>query len=368
MQASEKMGTLLIPDISGFTQFVSEVELSHSQHIIAELLEVIIDANALGFKVNEIEGDAVLFYRMGPPPTLRELTEQAASFYLKFHQYLQQIKRDTLCKCGACQNVGALTLKVIAHHGKISLMKIKDRVKLIGRDVIIAHRLLKNNVPGSEYLLISQALLKAAEENLPAPTLMQEYRETYGHLGELKIYVHNLSPLRSQVPPPPAPHYCIQFPNPIVVTKKISAPMEIVHALLFDFEKMPAWNPGLVKVEYDRNAPLRLGLSHTCLFDAASAEITLDRVVEKQNEVIVTNRLRIMAPILQSSGIYHLKRENQGTNLHFIFSYKPYPVIGRLLDKMVRPRLARMFEKTCDGLQRVAEEMSQAGERKDASV
>ncbi len=368
MKTSEKMGTLLIPDISGFTQFVSEVELSHSQHIIAELLEVIIDANDLDFEVNEIEGDAVLFYRMGPPPTMRELTEQAASFYLKFHQHLQQIKRDTLCKCGACQNVGALTLKVIAHYGEMFLTQIKDRVKLIGKDVIVAHRLLKNSVLGSEYLLISQALLKAADGNLPAHAPMQEYREEYGPLGELVVYVHNLSHLRSQIPSSPEPHFCIQYPNPIVITKKISAPMEIVHALLFDFEKMPEWNPGLVKVEYDPNEPLRLGLSHTCFFDASTAEITLDRVVEKKDEVIVVNRMKIMAPILQSSAIYHLKRESEGTSLHFNFSYKPCPVIGRLLDKMVRPRLARMFEETCEGLKRVAEEMQSVSKRERLSV
>lgn len=367
MKTNEKMGTLLIPDISGFTQFISEVELSHSQHIIAELLEIIIDANGLGFEVNEIEGDAVLFYRMGLPPTMRELTEQAASFYLKFHQHLQQIKRDTLCKCGACQNVGALTLKVIAHHGEMFLAKIKDRVKLIGKDVIVAHRLLKNSVPGSEYLLVSQALLKASGANVPAPMAMQEYRENYSHLGELIVYVHALSPLRAQIPPPPAPNFSIPQPNPITVTKKISAPLEIVHALLFDFEKMPRWNPGLVKVEYDAVSPTRIGFSHTCFFDDATAEITLDRVIENKDEVIVTNRMKFAAPILQSSGVYHLKREANGTSLNFIFSYKPFPVIGRALDKMLRPRLARMFEATCDGLKRVAEEVQSVSAREQPS-
>jgi carbon monoxide dehydrogenase subunit G len=356
------VGTLLIPDISGFTEFVAGVELSHSRHIIAELLEIIIDANRLGFEISEIEGDAVLFYRLGPPPSLQTLKEQAETFYLKFHQYLRQIKRDTLCKCGACQNVGKLTLKIIAHYGEMSLTKIKNRVKLIGKDVIAAHRLLKNHVPSSEYLLVSQALLKATGENFPAP--MHEYREQYSHLGELIIYVHALSPLRSQIPAPPEPHYCIQFPNPIVVSKQIQAPLESVHALLFDFEKMPLWNPGLVKVEYDATAPARVGFSHTCFFDGSTSVVTIDRAVEKKNEVIVANRMKIAASILQSSAIYHLKREANGTRLDFIFSYKPYPVIGRLLDKMVRPRLARMFERTCEGLKRVAEEAQMVAEVK----
>ena len=41
---------LFIPDISGFTKFVTAVEIDHSQHIIAELLEIIFDSNRLGTK------------------------------------------------------------------------------------------------------------------------------------------------------------------------------------------------------------------------------------------------------------------------------------------------------------------------------
>lgn len=78
--------------------------------------------------------------------------------------------------------------------------------------------------------------------------------------------------------------------------------------------------------------------------------------------------MKIVAPISQSSAIYRLTRESEGTSLHFIFSYKSYPVIGRLLDKMVRPRLARMFEETCDGLKRVAEGIQSVSKREKLSV
>lgn len=356
MSANENVGTLLIPDISGFSEFVSGVELSHSQHIIAELLEIILDANILGFVVSEIEGDAVLFYRFGSPPSLLALQRQAEIFYLKFHEYLQQIKRDTICKCGACQNVGKLTLKIIAHYGEIALIKIKGRFKLIGKDVIVAHRFLKNDVPSAEYLLLSESLVQTSGEKMPVS--LQKYCVTYRHLGDFVVYVHSLSYLRSQIPPPPEPHVSIRYPNPIVVAKKVDAPMEIVHALLFDFKKMRQWNPGLIKVEFDSNKPMRLGRSHTCVFEDSSAEITLAHVVEKKNEVIVTNRMKFAAPILHSTAVYHLQQKSGGTHLQFIFSYMPYTLVGWLLDKMVRPRLARMFEENCEGLKRVAEEMS----------
>ena len=45
-EQGEAQPTLLfVPDISGFTRFVNETEISHSRHIIAELLETLIDAN-----------------------------------------------------------------------------------------------------------------------------------------------------------------------------------------------------------------------------------------------------------------------------------------------------------------------------------
>lgn len=39
MAASQQEGFLVIPDISGFTEFIHEVDISHSEHIIADLLK-----------------------------------------------------------------------------------------------------------------------------------------------------------------------------------------------------------------------------------------------------------------------------------------------------------------------------------------
>ena len=59
----EKTGSLiLIPDISGFTSFVKHNDISHSEHIISELLEVIINSNLLDLKIADIGGDEVFFY------------------------------------------------------------------------------------------------------------------------------------------------------------------------------------------------------------------------------------------------------------------------------------------------------------------
>ena len=68
MSRSQPVGLLLIPDISGFTQFVSEVEISHSKHIVSELLELLIDSNKLNLDLCEVEGDALFYYKQGDIP------------------------------------------------------------------------------------------------------------------------------------------------------------------------------------------------------------------------------------------------------------------------------------------------------------
>jgi len=52
--------TILIPDISGYTEFLSKTELDHSSHIINELLELLVESNQADFRLSEIEGDALL--------------------------------------------------------------------------------------------------------------------------------------------------------------------------------------------------------------------------------------------------------------------------------------------------------------------
>ena len=50
----ENQGLLFIPDISGFSRFVSQTEIEHSRLIIQELLESLINANQMGLEVSEV--------------------------------------------------------------------------------------------------------------------------------------------------------------------------------------------------------------------------------------------------------------------------------------------------------------------------
>ena len=156
---------ILIPDISGFTGFTGATEIDHAAHIITELLELIVASNETDFTLAEIEGDAVLFYRKGEPLRRERLIDQCLRMFANFHQRLMVIERDTVCQCGACQTASKLTLKFIVHFGYIKEIKVAQFVKATGINMIVAHRLLKNDIGAHEYILITEPCCAAVGQD-----------------------------------------------------------------------------------------------------------------------------------------------------------------------------------------------------------
>ena len=198
----QQKGFIFIPDISGFTNFVNAVELQHSRHIIQELLEIILNTNQMGLKISEVEGDAVLFYQLGEMPDLKIVSDQVQRMFLSFHKHLLQYENRRTCYCDACISAINLSLKFITHYGEFTEYKIGDFTKLIGKDIIIAHQLLKNDISNHEYWLISAGL--SEEKPREFTTWMQwdygskqlERSEVFFHftqLGLLKRPVNELT-------------------------------------------------------------------------------------------------------------------------------------------------------------------------------
>ncbi|WP_299216299.1 DUF2652 domain-containing protein [uncultured Aquimarina sp.] len=191
---------LCIPDISGFTEFMSSTNIELSSKVIPSLLNRVIYANKLDLKVSEIEGDAILFYRTGPLPTFTELVYQCRLFYTEFYEQLKILHKQYKNTKEGNNIPEMLGLKIVLHYGQeISAVPIGKNIKLMGEDVIIAHRLLKNKIPIDEYILLSEDLLsefkdKTIERNFGWGELHDRETE-YKHIGEINYSYINLEPL-----------------------------------------------------------------------------------------------------------------------------------------------------------------------------
>ena len=99
------------------------------------------------------------------------------------------MRHNTTCTCNACINIPSLDLKFIAHHGDYIIQHISNIRELVGSDVNLIHRLLKNHVAESTswraYMLLTEHCLEHLTLQLEnAHVQLEEYE----HLGAVKTY------------------------------------------------------------------------------------------------------------------------------------------------------------------------------------
>lgn len=171
-------GTILIPDISGFTKFVTETEFAVGQEITKELLEVIIKNNILSLKISEIEGDAVLFYKK-KALSLNQIQRQFEKMLTRFEEKVQELRQRHGIEID-------LSLKMIVHFGELSTYVIGRFEKLYGRAVIEAHNLLKNSISSASYLLFTQSVYQQNKKDFEASCNSgSQLCEVYGNIEEI---------------------------------------------------------------------------------------------------------------------------------------------------------------------------------------
>jgi len=183
-------GYLVIADISGYTAFVTQVEMEHAEGIMKSLLSTLVRKMQSLLTISKLEGDAVFAY--APESSIDQgqiLLELVENTYRAFAKTLERMHRKTSCHCRACLLIPTLDLKFILHHGTFMLSEIVGRQELSGPDVILVHRLLKNNITETSgikaYVFNAMPLGKLKDG-------MKTHIETYEHLGEVSGYVHNL--------------------------------------------------------------------------------------------------------------------------------------------------------------------------------
>lgn len=186
---------LLIADISGYTGYLAEVELDHAQDILADLIGTVVRALRPGFRLAKLEGDAAFTYATGDTIDGTQLLDTVERCYLTFRRRRRDVRQATSCPCNACTRIPDLDLKFVVHHGTALHQKIAGRSELLGSDVILVHRLLKNEVVERlgvpAYALFSQACLDAAGLE-PAALGLRAHRETYDRIGEVPVWVEDL--------------------------------------------------------------------------------------------------------------------------------------------------------------------------------
>ena len=189
---------LLLADISGYTGFMSGVEVEHgidfsdgipaAYSILADLLDSVIEGVKPDLALVKLEGDAV--FAAAPAAALdgrgERVLETIHGTYRAFVEARTRAIPSSDHVCTACPAVAHLDLKVVLHRGPSVRQSVGSGSDLLGPAVTVAHRLLKNTVRdrigARPYLFMTDA----AAAGLGLPGIGLPHGEAYADAGQIK--------------------------------------------------------------------------------------------------------------------------------------------------------------------------------------
>lgn len=178
-RAARAAGSLLLADISGYTSLLQGVAEAHHALIVeadeppqayallSRILDAMVERVTPPFRLVKLEGDALFAVADDADLAMRgaAVVDCLRSCHAAFTAILAEAGTTWTCACSACVRIHDLGLKLILHHGEYVTQRIVGREELAGPDVILAHRLLKNNVRelvgARPYALMTQAAVDA---------------------------------------------------------------------------------------------------------------------------------------------------------------------------------------------------------------
>ena len=242
-------GYFIITDISGYTEYLTKSELEHANETLQSLFEAQLTHIKFPLHISGFRGDAIFMYvpetEFINPQSLVEVLE---ILYIVFSETLQQMILNTTCTCNACKNMKMLDLKAVVHYGEYLIQKLGDKEELIGADVIVPHRMLKNSVIEKTgvkaYAIFSEAAATKLDlKSLDVPLI--PITESYEHLGEVQIYVYNLRTAWDKYLD--EMRYVV---DPETAWMKIELDIPFPPSLIWDYITLPALEAPILGLEY----------------------------------------------------------------------------------------------------------------------
>jgi hypothetical protein len=146
------------------------------------------------FGLAKLEGDAAFVHLDVDELDGSLVQDTIDTTYVTFRRRLRDIEGATTCTCNACLRIPALDLKVVAHVGEVGRSSIAGHEELVGADVILVHRLLKNDVTShgfAAYALFTNDFVRRAGID-PGGVGLTEHHETTDVRGDVRCWIRDL--------------------------------------------------------------------------------------------------------------------------------------------------------------------------------
>jgi uncharacterized protein YndB with AHSA1/START domain len=343
-------GYLLIVDITGYTRYLSESELEHAQDTLTALLELLVENTRSPLVISRLAGDAVISYGLREDFFLGQtFIEKIEDTYVVFRKALERLVLNNTCRCNACANISNLDLKFFIHCGTFGIQRISGYDELVGSDINLLHRLLKNSVTEETgfraYALYTEAAIRQldVEDLVEGMTL---HDEAYEHLGEVKVFVQNMHPVWESKRSATA----VDFPYDRILDCTevyINLPRERV----WDYLIQPEFRKTLIgsdRMEITNRVSGRIAPSsvYQCYH---GDKVVPQTILEWQPfERMITREVPPIFPSLSALVEYRLDSTEGGTRLTKMFAKLTGPFFGRTMLRLMAPMFSRIGRRSLE--------------------
>ncbi len=313
---------LLIADISGYTSYLAGVELDHAQDVLADLIATVVTALRPTFRLAKLEGDAAFTFAPADRLDGSTLLDTIERCYFGFRRRRRDVRQATSCECNACVRIPDLNLKFVVHVGQVARQRVFGLEELVGADVIVVHRLLKNTVVEATgraaYAYLSQAAIESAGLRPEALGLIA-HDETYDVIGDVHGWVLDLErrwqeeDARARVRVGPAE-------SVLGTDYEVEAPPQTVWEFLTTPGRRVQWQAGVTEVIQDAAGNRRaIGTTNHCMH---GKDAIIEEVLDWRPFDYFTQRSTIGTPVgpIRIVGTFELEPTASGTRVHVRFA------------------------------------------------
>jgi uncharacterized protein YndB with AHSA1/START domain len=313
-----EQGCLLVADITGYTKYIGDTEITHAQDVVADLIETIVAVITPTFRISRVEGDAAFAFApigsVGPAI----LMDTVDSTYFAFRERLRDVAHATSCQCQACIRIPSLDLKFFMHEGEYAVRQVAGFTELSGMDVIILHRLTKGTasavVNGHGYAVYTSALVGAMGWEPDSIGLIPHF-ETFDDTGRIDVYVQDLE--QRWIDERERARVLVSEDDAVHQSSfETEAPPQVVWDYLTDPQKRLEWQAGVTEVITTTGDRQQAGTVNHCMH---GPDVTIEHIADWRPFSHLSLRYD-MAGLTDWLWSYRLDQTDEGTRLTALIS------------------------------------------------
>jgi uncharacterized protein YndB with AHSA1/START domain len=328
-------GFLVVADITGYTAYLSHSELEHAQDVLKTLLDLLIDHTKPPLVLSGLEGDAVLSYTIDSTRFEGQaFVEMIEHTYVAFKRAIDLMVLNTSCECNACANINTLDLKFFVHHGEFVVQELRGREELVGSDVNLIHRVMKNQIPEQTGLRAYTFYTADAIDHLGLDGFTDEltsYQEELADIGRVSGRVVDMMPIWEEQKAHPG--LAVDEGKGIRFVEEYPLSPEVVWGYLTNPEYRAVYSNAKRQVTHERrNGRVGPGTVYECFHGENS--VSTHTVLEWQpftrivTEVKPTRRIRFLAT-------FDIEPAGDGTRVTMTYGPPRGPTVDRIVGGVI---------------------------------